>query len=455
MPYLTSKQESSGGVMKYQSNTAREIFLQRRYGVQLGRRYVLAAASVMLIGVLGCSQISSNSERAIAESPSPRTEVPRINQPMTPDPKIIAANTKFGFKLFTEVQKQDQNQNIFVSPASVAMALAMTYNGASGSTQEKMAQTLELQGFSLEQINSTNAELAQLLTNPDEKVKLTIANSLWANQNIQFQPDFLQRNRDFYNAKVTNLNFAASDATNQINNWVKDNTQGKIEKIVEQIHPNQALFLINAIYFKGNWSREFDKNQTTDLPFYLPSGQQKQHPMMSQRGKYRYYETPEFQAVSLPYGKDGKISMYVFLPKENSSLAALQQNLNSENWQKWMGEFNQRQGLVRLPKFKLDYDINLNDALTALGMGEAFTDKANFSGMGKNLSISEVKHKTFVEVNEEGTEAAAVTSVGIVRLSAVQEEPPFEMVVDRPFFTAIRDNQTGSILFMGSIVNPT
>ncbi|BAZ06050.1 serpin family proteinase inhibitor I4 [Calothrix sp. NIES-3974] len=455
MPYLTSKQESSGGVMKYQSNTAREIFLQRRYGVQLGRRYVLAAASVMLIGVLGCSQISSNSERAIAESPSPRTEVPRINQPMTPDPKIIAANTKFGFKLFTEVQKQDQNQNIFVSPASVAMALAMTYNGASGSTQEKMAQTLELQGFSLEQINSTNAELAQLLTNPDEKVKLTIANSLWANQNIQFQPDFLQRNRDFYNAKVTNLNFAANDATNQINNWVKDNTQGKIEKIVEQIHPNQALFLINAIYFKGNWSREFDKNQTTDLPFYLPSGQQKQHPMMSQRGKYRYYETPEFQAVSLPYGKDGKISMYVFLPKENSSLAALQQNLNSENWQKWMGEFNQRQGLVRLPKFKMDYDVNLNDALTALGMGEAFTDKANFSGMGKNLSISEVKHKTFVEVNEEGTEAAAVTSVGIVRLSAVQEEPPFEMVVDRPFFTAIRDNQTGSILFMGSIVNPT
>ncbi|WP_096626181.1 serpin family protein [Calothrix sp. NIES-3974] len=441
--------------MKYQSNTAREIFLQRRYGVQLGRRYVLAAASVMLIGVLGCSQISSNSERAIAESPSPRTEVPRINQPMTPDPKIIAANTKFGFKLFTEVQKQDQNQNIFVSPASVAMALAMTYNGASGSTQEKMAQTLELQGFSLEQINSTNAELAQLLTNPDEKVKLTIANSLWANQNIQFQPDFLQRNRDFYNAKVTNLNFAANDATNQINNWVKDNTQGKIEKIVEQIHPNQALFLINAIYFKGNWSREFDKNQTTDLPFYLPSGQQKQHPMMSQRGKYRYYETPEFQAVSLPYGKDGKISMYVFLPKENSSLAALQQNLNSENWQKWMGEFNQRQGLVRLPKFKMDYDVNLNDALTALGMGEAFTDKANFSGMGKNLSISEVKHKTFVEVNEEGTEAAAVTSVGIVRLSAVQEEPPFEMVVDRPFFTAIRDNQTGSILFMGSIVNPT
>lgn len=441
--------------MKYQSNTAREIFLQRRYGVQLGRKYVLAAASVMLIGVLGCSQISSNSERAIAESPLSRTEVPHINQPMTPDPKIVAANTKFGFKLFTEVQKQDQNKNIFVSPASVAMALAMTYNGASGSTQEKMAQALELQGLSLEQVNSANAELAQLLTNPDEKVKLTIANSLWANQNIQFQPDFLQRNRDFYNAKVTNLNFAASDATSQINNWVKDNTQGKIEKIVEQIHPNQALFLINAIYFKGNWSREFDKNQTTDLPFYLPSGQQKQHPMMSQRGKHSYYETPEFQAVSLPYGKDGKMSFYIFLPKQNSNLAALQKNLNSENWQKWMSEFSQRQGLVRLPKFKLDYDINLNNALIALGMGEAFTDKANFSGMGKNLSISEVKHKTFVEVNEEGTEAAAVTSVGIVRLSAVQEEPPFEMVVDRPFFTAIRDNQTGSILFMGSIVDPT
>lgn len=229
--------------MKYHSNKAREKFLQRRYGVQLGRRYALAAASVMLISVLGCSQINSSSERAIAESPLPRTEeVPRINQVMNPDPKIVAANTNFGFKIFGEVLKQDKNKNIFVSPYSVSMALAMTYNGASGSTQQKMAQALDLQGLSLEQINSANAELSQLLTDPDRQVKLTIANSLWGNQNIQFNPDFLQRNRDFYHAKVTNLNFAASNAANQINDWVKDHTQGKIEQIVGQISPDQALF---------------------------------------------------------------------------------------------------------------------------------------------------------------------------------------------------------------------
>jgi serine protease inhibitor len=442
--------------MKQKSTSSRQNFLQRRYGVRLGRRYALAAASVVLMSVIGCSSLNRDNSAA-AESQQPHAELPISKKSVNPDTKIVAANTKFGFKLFSEVLKSDPSKNVFVSPSSVAFALAMTYNGASGSTQQEMAKALELQGLTLQQINSSNAALKALLENPDPKVQLAIANSLWANQNASFNPDFLQRNRDFYQAKIANLNFTDAQAPGTINDWVKQNTGGKIEKIVQKINPDQALFLVNAIYFKGSWTNEFDKQETREYPFLLASGQQKQHPMMSQKGKYKYLENQEFQAVNLPYGNNGRISLYVFLPKQNSNLKAFSQTLKAENWDKWMSQFSKREGSIRLPKFKIDYDITLNNTLKALGMGQAFSSKANFSGMGngKNLAISEVKHKTFVEVNEQGTEAAAATSVGIMPLSAsIPTYAPFQMIVDRPFFCAIRDNQTGSIVFMGSIAEP-
>ncbi|GAA6618945.1 serpin family protein [Scytonema sp. NUACC26] len=439
--------------MKQKSN-ARENFLQRRYGVRLGRRYAFAAASVVLMGVIGCPQLGNNTS-AYAQTSQPRSESPMSKQPSSPETKLVNANTKFGFKLFSEVLKNESDRNIFLSPSSVSLALAMTYNGANGSTREAMTKALELQGLTLQQINSSNAALKKSLENPAPEVKLSIANSLWANKEASLNRDFIQRNQEFYTAKIANLNFKDTNAPNTINQWVNDNTEGKIPKIVEKIDPDQVLFLINAIYFKGRWSDEFDKAQTSDRPFYLISGQQKQHPMMSQKGDYRYYENQQFQAVSLPYGKDGKVSLYIFLPKQTSSLKSFYQNLSAENWENWMTQFSKREGLVRLPRFKMDYDINLNNALAALGMSEAFSNKANFSAMGKNLKISEVKHKTFVEVNEEGTEAAAATSVGIMPLSArVPSKEPFSMIVERPFFCTIRDNRTGSILFMGSIVEP-
>ncbi|MBE8990708.1 serpin family protein [Nostoc sp. LEGE 12450] len=434
---------------------AKENFLQRRYGVSLGRRYALAAASVVLFSVLGCSQVESN-KSVLAQSSLPQPETPLQKKTVNTDTRIVESSNKFGFKLFSEVLKEDRGENnIFISPSSVAIALAMTYNGASGSTQQAMAKTLELQGMNLPEINSSYAAaLKQLLENPDAKVQLSIANSLWANQDVSFAPDFLKRTQDFYQAKISNLDFKDAAVSNIINNWVKENTKGKITKIVESIEPNQVLFLINAIYFKGNWSNEFDKSQTAQYPFYITSGKRKQHPMMSQEGDYRYYESEEFQAVSLPYGKDGKVSFYIFLPKQNSNLKTFYQNLNVENWEKWMTQFKKQEGFIRLPRFKTEYDITLNDALKSLGMEEAFSSKANFSGMGKNFAISQVKHKTFVEVNEEGTEAAAATSVGIVATSLRDEPEPFRMIVDRPFFCAIRDNQTGNVLFMGSIIEP-
>lgn len=440
--------------MKRNLSNARQNFLQRRYAVSLGRRYVLAAASVMLMGVIGCSQLNNTNNSVLAESQAPRTESPVLDKTASVDTKLVSANTKFGFKLFSQLLVKDNNKNIFVSPSSIAFALAMTYNGASGSTQEAMAKTLELQGMDLQEINYNYADLKASLENPDSEVKLNIANSLWAEQNANLKPGFVQNNQDFYQAKVTNLNFTDPAAPNIINNWVRENTQGKIDKIVDKIDPDRVLFLLNAIYFKGSWTKEFKQYKTAEFPFYLSSGEEKQHPMMSQSGEYKYYETDKFQAVSLPYG-DGRVSFYVFLPKQNSNLESFYQSLSAANWEKWMSQFALREGSVRIPRFKMDYEATLNDALSALGMKEAFTNNANFSEMGNNLKISQVKHKTFVEVNEEGTEAAATTSVGIQLTSAkLPSQKPFEMIVNRPFFCTIRDNQTGSVLFMGSIVEP-
>jgi len=411
----------------------------------------MVAAGVVLTGILG----GLMTQKINADSQTPRNTSLALQQPNTPvDSKLVDANTKFGFKLFQEVLKQDSNRNIFVSPTSVAIALSMTYNGASGETQQAMANALQLQGMSLQNINQANNTLKTSLENADPAVQMSIANSLWAKQGISFKPEFMQQNQQFYGAKVTELDFAKPEAANTINNWVKENTKGKIEQIVDQLKPDDVLFLINAIYFKGNWTKPFDKSQTTERPFTLPNGSQKQQPMMSQSGKYRYYENDSFQAVSLPYGK-GRMSLYVFLPNKTTNLDTFQQQLESENWQQWMNQFAMRQGSVQLPRFKFDYDVKLNNALKSLGMETAFSSRANFSNMtSASVAINEVKHKTFVEVNEEGTEAAATTSVGVALTSARMPEAPFKMIVDRPFFCAIRDNQTGTILFMGSIKDP-
>jgi serine protease inhibitor len=371
--------------------------------------------------------------------------------------RLVSANTRFGFKLFAEIVKQDTARNVFVSPASVAFALAMTYNGASGETQQAMARTLELQGMSLQEVNHANAALKVTLEDLDPKVQLAIADSLWARQGIPFKPEFMQQNQEFYGAEVVNLDFDDPAAPSVINAWVSEKTNGKIDKIIEVIHSLAILFLINAIYFKGNWTVEFDKTQTQEGVFILLDGRQKKHPMMSQSGHYEYYEGQHFQAVSLPYG-EGRVSMYIFLPDRDSSLAEFQRSLTAENWERWMTRFHSMEGHIVVPRFKVEYELVLNDALQALGMGVAFSEaRADFRGMcpippTPNVFIKEVKHKTFVEVNEEGTEAAAVTKVAMW-IKAIPTT--FTLIVDRPFFCAIRDNQTGLVLFMGSIVEPT
>ncbi|HEY9834275.1 MAG TPA: serpin family protein, partial [Stenomitos sp.] len=284
------------------------------------------------------------------------------------------------------------------------------------------------------------------------KVQLSLANSLWARKGEPFLPEFLQRNRDFYGAKITDLDFNDPSTPSIINTWVKQSTNGKIDTIIDgkEIEPDTILFLINAIYFKGLWTIPFDKTKTQELPFTLLDGTQKPHPIMFQQAQYGYYANSLFQAVTLPYGQE-RLSLYIFLPQKNVSLQEFYKNLNPENWEQWMNQFQSQQVLVGLPRFRLDYGLELNDTLKTLGMAIAFDkNRADFTGMTpRSAYITRVKHNTFFEVNEEGSEAAGATSVQM----GTRASPP-HLVADRPFFCVIRDNQTKAILFMGSIVKP-
>jgi serpin B len=369
---------------------------------------------------------------------------------------LVASHNRFAFNLFAELTKSNVG-NVFVSPASVALALAMAYNGARGETERAIARVLELGDIGLEAFNRANAALIESLGALDPHVVLAIANSLWAQQGISFAPDFLNSNQDAYHAEIATLDFGAAGAAAQINDWVERNTAGKIKTIVDQIDRSALLFLINAIYFKGRWARPFDPRRTRDMPFTLAGGRQKQHPMMAQTGKFDYYAIPGFQAISLPYA-DGRVSMYIILPEQRSSLRAFRRELSHKSWDTWLRHFRPTEGTILLPRFKLAYESSLNDSLKALGMGIAFDRRrADFGGMfadgPPSAAIDEVKHKTFVEVNEEGTEAAAATSIGMIRMTMAPQRS-FSMIVDRPFFCAIRDNQTSALLFMGAIIDP-
>ena len=413
---------------------------------------VFALLGLFLLAFTGCSELESNLRDAMQDKPGVGTI----------DNTILSANTRFGFNLFNEIRKTEQNKNIFISPFSVSIALAMTLNGAAGETEQAMANTLQLQGLSSELINAGYAELNQILLASDPKVTLAIANSLWARQGIPFKQDFLQRNTQFFGAEISGLDFDNPDASKTINNWVDTNTNGKIEKIVsDRIDPSTVMFLINAIYFKGTWQTEFDPSKTHTDVFHLATDEERQVPMMSRTGTYPYYENREvgFQAISLSYG-DGRMSMYIFLPVRASNLNTFSGNLNAESWENWMSQFREQEVFLKVPKFRMEYEKQLNNTLQALGMDIAFdADRADFSRMASldtlngNLYIEKVVHKTFIEVNEEGTEAAAATSVAI-GVTSVQPPPP-QFIADRPFFFAIRDNDTKTVLFMGVVAEPS
>ena len=371
---------------------------------------------------------------------------------------VVTANTNFGFKLFNEIRKTQQDKNLFISPISISIALAMMLNGAVGETEQAMAKALQLQDMDSASINTGYTHVRYALQPPGSEGALIIANSIWANQRVPFKQDFLQRNTQFYGAEISNLDFNDPSALETINQWVNTSTNGKIPKILDGIRPETVLFLINTIYFKAAWTRTFNPQSTHDRSFHLITGDKKQVPMMATAGwnsSYPYYRGNTFQAVSLPY-HDGQMSMYIFLPDPESDLNTFLEHLNAERWESWMSQFHQQRVRLVLPKFKFEYRVRLNNALRALGMGIALSAEANFSRMAlphpMGLFINEVIHSTVIDVHEGGTEAAAATVVGTLLGAPRVEIVPF--IADRPFFFAIRDNTTKTVLFMGTVMEP-
>jgi serine protease inhibitor len=367
---------------------------------------------------------------------------------------LAERQAEFSFELFARIVETDFGENIFISPTSALLALAMTYAGAGGETKAAMAEALELAGIDRNEAAESLGKLAESLENIDPEVELNIANSVWAKKGLRFKKEFFETVGEYFDAEMRELTDAG-----EINRWVSKETKEKIKSIIDRIRPEDIMVLINAIYFKGMWTSKFDSADTRELDFTLLDGSKKKHPLMTQSDEFRYYETEDFQAVSLPYGNK-KLSMYVFLPSQQLGLRQFLADLDAENWRTWLRMFRKTEGDITLPRFKLEYERELNDVLKALGMEIAFNPtKADFSGMyeispDQNVFISKVKQKTYVEVNEEGTEAAAVTSVTMTLTSAMGPSEKFTMIVDRPFFCVIYDEESGTPLFMGAVVDP-
>ncbi|MGQ9791012.1 MAG: serpin family protein [Armatimonadota bacterium] len=410
------------------------------------------AAFALLLG--GCGNVATT---GVGNEPPPQPNSTRTTENVRKvDPKLIDANNQFGFALLQELRAGDKEGNILLSPVSVTLALAMTYNGAAGETEQAMAKAMYLNGMDKEALNQAVLDLRQSLQKAGPNVELTIANSLWARQGETFKQQFLQTNQRYFDAQVRVLDFNDPNAPGTINRWVDSHTKGKIKKIVQDIPSNTVMFLINAIYFNGKWQKPFDKALTQLKPFHLASGEQKPVQMMKQEGRFAYLKGEGFQMISLPYG-GGRLSMVIALPDEGVRLAEWLDTLDAEKWKEWTSRLAMAEGELQLPRFKMDYDKTLNNALKSLGMEVAFIcGRADFTRMGEgpDLFIQKVHHKAVVEVNEEGTEAAAVTSVQVGVKSVQLPRPPFKMVVDRPFLFAIRDTRTGIVLFLGAVYEP-
>ena len=365
--------------------------------------------------------------------------------------QIAAANTQFGFNLLHQLNDDSKNDNVFFSPFSVTQALSLTLNGAGDPTDKEISHALGLRSLTLDEVNHGNALLLPSITNPDPKVQLSVANALWANKGEKFSSAFQGRCDKYYKATVATLDFQSPSGANTINNWVKNKTHDKIDKIVSQedIEGSPAV-LTNALYFHGQWTKQFEKRRTQDGPFNLADGTSKTVPFMSRSGTFAYSETPTFQAVSLPYGS-GRLSMYIVLPKAGTTIGDVVDKLDSNTWQDDITQMHPTEVGIALPRFKASYSTLMNDQLSALGMGPAFGSGANFTPMGlPGVFIGKVIHKAVLDVNEEGTVAAAATAVIMTR--SIRLTP--QMRVDHPFFCAIRDNETGTILFMGVIRDP-
>lgn len=408
-------------------------------------------AIVVLVAAAACS--TSPTEGQGSRPPTALTALPR---PLTASEiKVRDAANAFAFALWGKINAAQRDTNVFVSPLSASFALGMTLNGAAGSTADQMRSALQFGNATLPEINAGYKSLVALLTSLDPGVQMRIANSIWYRQEFPFRQAFFDTTKVYFDATVRGLNFndrVASLAA--INGWVSTATAGKIPTVLDDITAQQVMFLINAIYFKGSWRLKFDPAKTSSAPFYPAIGASQSMQLMYRLDTLSYAETATYQAADLPYGNSA-FSMTVLLPKAGTAVETLAASLTPSSWQSLTAAFRTQKVYFYLPRLTLKYERRLNDDLKALGMvvpfvpgGADFTQMAA-APVGNELFVEFVKQNTFVDINEEGTEAAAVTTVGV----GVTSMPSYPtMRVDRPYLFVLRERLTGTVLFMGKIV---
>jgi serine protease inhibitor len=387
-----------------------------------------------------------------------QAETDPIVSDLTPNEKsakIIAADNQFGFELFKKVNVSlNEPKNTMISPLSVSLALAMVYNGTDGNTKTQMEQMLHKANLTPDDINQSYKDLVTDLISHDPKVELSISNAIFYRNSFSVKDNFITNNQNYYQAEVSGLDFTKTTETlNTINGWVNTKTKGKIDKIIEQVNPEDIMYLLNAIYFNGEWKYSFDIKETTSVAFTKEDKTQVQAPTMTIEKPFNYYNHSDFELLEMPYGS-GKYSMLIFLPKTGKKTNDVISLLNSENVNDWVQKMTEQKKEVFLPKFEFKFDNSLKDELASLGMTDAFDDiKANLSGISDaaKLVISEVMHKTYIKVDERGTEAAAVTGITIGTTSI---GPDISFRIDHPFVFAIREKDTQAILFIGKVMNP-
>lgn len=380
---------------------------------------------------------------------------PKVIQLTTAAPQVISSGHDFGIELFTKTALV-KDENLMLSPLSASTALTMLLNGCSNNTFSQLKSTLRYpSSLSLPGINEAYKSLVNQLLNADPKVKLALANAIFYRTGFDVKAPFLNTMKEDFKAKIEGLDFALPSALTTINKWANDNTNGKIPKVLEEISPDAVMFIMNALYFKGNWSYQFDKSKTTDRPFYPDNLQSVNVKTMNGEIGAKVVSGKGYKAIEMPYGRTN-FTMIVIVPE--NTLNSFNRSFNSDLWQNLtsgldsIDEFGKY--IVFFPKFKFSYEKVLNDQLKAMGMLDAFIPyTANLSGISDaSIFVSFVKQNTFVEVDEEGTEAAAVTTIGIDVTSLPPQQRQF--VIDKSFIFAIRERTTNTLLFIGQVIKP-
>ena len=369
--------------------------------------------------------------------------------------KIIAADNQFGFEIFQKVNASPgEPKNTMISPMSISLALAMLYNGTDGNTKKQMEDVLHKSGLTPDDINQSYKDLVSALSSHDPKVELAISNAIFYRNSFAVKSDFITTNQNYYQAEVEGLDFTKTAETlDRVNGWVNTETKGKIDKIISQVNQEDIMYILNAIYFNGEWQYRFDPKETTNMPFTKEDNQVIQVPTMSIENPFNYYSHQSFQMLEMHYGS-GKYSMLIFVPASGKNINAVISLLTAENVNEWVQKMTEQKKKVFLPKFEFKFDDSLVGELSALGMTDAFNDaKANLTGISDaaKLVVSQVMHKSYIKVDERGTEAAAVTGITIGTTSI---GPDNSFRADHPFVFAIREKDTRSILFIGKVMNP-